>query len=229
MNTLIMKKLFLKILFVLFFTSYAKSQIADKFGVNAGLSYSNQLWKYKLFSKTTPNQTYKIGLSSFIFAEKNINKLLGIRTEIGYIQKGFKEKNTPKFPDGNSVKIIRDNLLLHDIALNINFKIAPLHFRFTPYGLLGFRCDYMFSYRNIQIEEVGSGLVIDSYSDITQEFKKLNIGGLIGLGVEFNDVMYLELEYNPSITKSINEQLLDIKDICWEIKMGVNINKLIKN
>jgi preprotein translocase subunit SecB len=52
------------------------------------------------------------------------------------------------------------------------------------------------------------------------------MGGLIAIGFDLYDLVYLEIEYNPSITSSVNDEAQQIKDNCWEVKMGVNINKL---
>lgn len=221
-----MKQKLLIIAFLLLLTKYGSAQIIDKYGFNLGLSYSNQLWDYKIISIDNPNKDYKPGLAVFLSAEKKISKVFSIRPEIGYIQKGFKNNVEMISSDGTSAGVDKENVIFHDLGLNIGLKITPFDFKIVPYALLGFRYDYMLSYKDIVFEEQGSGLKFNMYKSEIDKFNKSNFGGLIGIGFEFNDLTYIEFEYNPSITKSYGSTGLDIRDNCWGIKVGFNINKL---
>jgi hypothetical protein len=201
------------------------SQIVDRYGINIGASYSTQIWDYKLISFDTDND-YKVGPMAFIQAEKDFGKILAIRTEIGYIQKGFKSQLELTFEDEATAVTINDNVILHDLALNVGLKIKPLKVDYSPYFLVGFRGDYMIAYRDIEIEEQSSGLKFNMYESTIKEFNKFNVGGLIGLGIAIKELLYLEVEYNPNITRNLNDKSLSIKDNCWGVKLGLNINKL---
>lgn len=227
-NIMIMKQKLLIITFLLLLTKYATAQLVDKYGFNLGLTYSNQLWDYKLISVDNPNKDYKPGLAVFLSAEKKISKVFSIRPEIGYIQKGFKNNIEMTFTDGTSAGVDKKNVIFHDLGLNVGLKITPFDFKIVPYALLGFRCDYLLSYKDIEFEEQGSGLKFNMYKSNIEEFNKINLGGLIGIGFELNDLTYIEFEYNPSITKSYSSKALDIRDNCWGAKVGFNINKLKK-
>lgn len=209
-------------------TKYGTAQFVDKYGFNIGLSYSNQLRDYKLISVDNPNMDYKLGLAVFLSAEKKISKVFSIRPEIGYIQKGFKNNVEMIFSDGTSAGVNKENVIFYNLGLNVGLKITPFDFKIVPYALLGFRCDYMLSYKDIEFEEQGSGLIFNMYKSEIDKFNKLNLGGLIGIGFELNDLTYMEFEYNPSITKSYKSKGLDIRDNCWGLKVGFNINKLKK-
>lgn len=223
-----MKQKLLIIILLSLITKYGNAQFFDQYGLNMGASYSNQLWDYKLISIDNSNKDYKIGLSFFLSAEKKINKLFSIRPEIGYTQKGFKNNIKITFSDGTSAGIDKKNVTFHNLILNIGFKITPFDYKFSPYAIWGFRGNYMFSYKDITIEEPGSGLKFNMYKSIIEEFDKFNLDGLIGIGVELNDITYFEIEYNPSITSSFNDSSLEIKDNGWGFKLGIYINKLIK-
>ena len=221
-----MKQKLLIIAFLVILTNYGAAQIVDKFGFNIGLSYSNQLWDYKILSNDNSNKDYKIGFSAFFSAEKKISKMLSIRPEIGYIQKGFKNNIEMNFGDGTSAGVDKENVVFHDLGFNIGLKITPIDLKFAPYALLGLRCDYMISYEDIIFEEQASGLESNMYKSVIDNFNKTNLGGLITIGLELNDMAYFEIAYNPSITSSVNDKALRIRDNCWEIKMGLNINKI---
>lgn len=203
------------------------SQIIDRYGINIGTSYSTQIWDYKLVSVDSDNE-YKFGFQAFLQAEKDFGNLLALRTEVGYIQKGFKNNLELTFPDGTSAGTDNENVILHDLALNIGLKIKPLKTNYTPYLLAGLRGDYMISYKDIEFEEPASGLKFNMHESTIEEFNKFNLGGLIGLGIDIKGLIYFEIEYNPNFTKNLDEKGLSIKDNCWGAKIGLNINKLIE-
>lgn len=217
-----------KLVFILALTLIAKlshSQIIDRYGINVGTSYSTQIWDYKLVNVDSDNE-YKFGFQAFLQAEKDFGELLALRTEFGYIQKGFKNNSTLTSAEGTFVGTNNDNVILHDLALNLGLKIKPFKTDFSPYFLAGLRGDYMISYKDIEIEEPGSGLKFNMYESTIEDFNKFNIGGLIGLGVDIKDLIYFEIEYNPNFTKNFDDTGLSIKDNCWGAKIGLNINKL---
>ncbi len=223
-----MKKSLMIVALLLLISRFGSAQLIDKYGFNIGMTYSNQFWDYKLISIDNPNKDYKLGLAVFLSAEKKISKVFSIRPEIGYIQKGFKNNVEMTFSDGTSAGVNKENVIFHDMGLNVGLKITPFDFKVVPYALLGFRCDYMTSYKDIVFEEQYSGLKFNMYKSEIDKFNKLNLGGLIGVGFEFNDLTYIEFEYNPSITKSYGSTGLDIRDNCLGIKVGFNLNKLKK-
>jgi hypothetical protein len=222
----------MKQILVLFFaftlmTNLSHGQLIDRFGVNIGSSYSTQIWDYKLISVDSDNE-YKFGLQTFLQAEKDFGKLLTLRTEFGYVQKGFKSYISLISADLTEVETIKGNIILHDLALNLGIKLKPFKSNYSPYFFAGLRADYMISYRGIEFEELNSGLKFNLYESLIEDFNKFNFGGLIGLGINIKDLIYFEIEYNPNLTKNLNEPGLSIRDNCWGAKIGLNINKLSK-
>lgn len=204
-------------------TSY--SQVIDRYGINIGTSYSTQIRNYKLINFDSGNE-YKFGLQASLQAEKDFGNLLALRTEVGYIQKGFKNNIQLVFADGTTVEANNDNVILHNLALNMGLKVKPLKTDYSSYLLAGLRVDYMISYKDIEIEGLGSGLKFGIYESTIKNFNEFNIGGLIALGIDIKDLIYFELEYNPNFTKNLDDNVLSIKDNCWGAKIGLNINKL---
>ena len=220
-----MKKTIKIIIFLILFAQLSFSQIIDRYGVNAGASYSTQFWNSNLIPE--PNTEYKVGFMAFISAEKNHGKF-GLRAEIGYLQKGFIKSDELLFSNG-SVIIKNKSVILHDLALNTGLKITPFKFAVFPYLFVGIRGDYMISHRNNMVfEEPGSGIKYKLWESLIDDFNKFNLGGLLGLGVDIKEIIYFEIEYNPNFTKNINAKYLKIKDNCYGVKLGVNINKFIK-
>lgn len=222
-----MKQRLLLIFVFILVTTLSHSQIIDRYGINIGTSYSTQIWDYKLVSIDSDNE-YKFGFQAFLQAEKDFGNFFALRTEFGYIQKGFKNNLELTFADGTSAGTNNENVILHNLALNIGLKIKPLKADYSPYLLAGLRGDYMISYKDIELEEPSSGLKFNIYKSTIEEFNEFNLGGLIGLGIDIKDLIYFEIEYNPNFTKNLDKAGLSIKDNCWGAKIGLNINKLIE-
>lgn len=222
-----MKKRLTFILSMVLLANLSYSQLIDRYGINIGATYSTQIWDYKLVPIDSDNE-YKFGLQAFLQAEKDFGNILAVRTEFGYLQKGFKNNLTYTFSDGTPATFYNDNVVLHDLALNLALKVKLLKSEISPYLLVGFRGDYMISYKDIEIEEPSSGLKFNMYESTIEEFNKFNVGGLIGLGINLKKLFYFEIEYNPNITKNLDNEGLSIRDNCWGAKIGLNINKLFE-
>jgi len=194
-------------------TEYGNSQFIDKYGINIGASYSTQYSNFKLVNTGVNRQDYKIGLQIFIESEKKINNLFSLQSEIGYIQKGYKYVTSGFIDFAPNPGPKNNKLTLHDLALDFGLKITPSIFKQTPYVYIGLRGDYMVSNADMAV---------------INQYNKANIGGMIGIGIDFKDKYYMELDYNPTFTISYNSDLVSYQDNCWGIKFGININKLIK-
>ena len=220
-----MKQRLLLIFALILTAKFSHCQIIDRYGVNIGASYSTQIWDYKLASVDFDNK-YKFGFQAFFQTEKDFGNRFALRTEFGYIQKGFKNNMELAFVDGPFAEMNNDDVILHDLALNFGLKVKPINVAYSPYLLVGLRGDYMISYKDIEFEEPGSGMVFNMYESTIENFNKFNLGGLIGLGVDIKNLIYFEIEYNPNFTKNLDDIGLSVKDNCWGAKIGLNINKL---
>ena len=214
------------IIFFIFLMQFSYGQIIDRYGLNVGASYSTQLWDFKHIPVDW-DRDYKVGLMTFISAEKFFGKF-GLRTEIGYLQKGFKDTRELIFSDGTSISSKNKSVILNDLALNIGLKFTPFKFENSPYIFIGGRGDYLISYKDIVLEEPISGYKFNLYKSDIEEFSKFNLGGLVGIGIDIKEMFYFEIEYNPNFTKNLDDKGLSIKDKCFGVKIGVNINKLKK-
>lgn len=217
------------ILFLLLTSQIVSAQVLDKYGVNAGASYSNQIWQSPSMRDFTGRGTgFKIGFAAFLSGEKKMGKLFSIRPEIGYIQKGYKNTSELYFTDGTGAGVKGQNLILHNLAINLGLKFSPLKTKFSPYLLAGLRGDYRFAYTDIIVTEPATGLTfgLDKYT--MENSKKANLGAWFGIGLTYNQILYWEVEFNPSITNSYQDSFTMIKDICWGAKMGVYLDKVFR-
>lgn len=223
-----MKKFLSSLLLFIVMANHGTAQFIDNYGISIGTSYASQSWKYKLVQVDNSHIDYKIGFMAFLSAEKKISKLFNVRMEAGYIQKGFKDNNVLTSYDGTTKPIDDKNLILHDLAVDLGLKITPFTKQFSPYLTVGIRGDYMMSYKDIEIEEVGSGVKFGAYKSFLDQFSKYNVGALIGIGVQYHGLAYLEIDYNPAFTKSYSSAMMDVRDKCWGMKLGIYINQLLR-
>jgi hypothetical protein len=212
--------------FGLILTHNAHSQIIDHFGLRIGAGLSNQYWDYKRFPSLSEWKKDKIGLAFYINAEKKLNKYLSVRPEIGYIQKGFTEDINLTSETGEDIGILDNDIILHDLSLNIAVKFSPLKSKFKPYIIAGFQGNYLLGYQDLQIEF--NGIKQGLYKSILDSLQKFTFGGLIGIGIEYNNLIYLDIEYNPALTKNLDRTGLSIKDRYFGLTLGLNINVLLK-
>ncbi len=214
--------------FILMIGGLANAQIIDKYGLRIGGGFSNQYWDYKndMFSDLSGWKENKIGLSIYLNAEKELTNYLSIRPEIGYLQKGFKDDIVFTTAEGDEIDTKNTDVVLHNLSANIGLKLSPFDFLIKPYLIAGIQGDYMIDYKDFEIEFQGEthGL----YKSVIDDFNKFTFSGLIGIGFEFTDLMYLDIEFNPAITKNFDDTGLSIKDRFFGLTIGLNINTLTK-
>lgn len=204
------------------------SQFIDNYGVSTGLTYTNQLWYYSNSGTLngSRNRGYKPGLEIFAMAEKELNRTFLVRSELGYLQKGFKNNVSLTSANGQIISYDHQNVLLNDVALDLKVKYKPFEFRVIPYAVAGFRGDYTISYRDINYSVAGSAGEYSLYGTVLHDMNRFNFGGLIGAGIILNNRIWFEACYNPSFTRSLKTSTLKIRDNCWELRVGFNINRI---
>ena len=207
-------------------TSSLCGQVVDKYGISVGASYANQDWRYQGPFAPRVNNDFKVGMAASLFAEKHILKPLHLRLAIGYVQKGF--KSNLRFTDINGVTMgpADNNVTLHNLCADVVLKFKPFTSTVEPYLLAGVRGNYRIAYTDAKYVESGSGLSFGIYGHAFDQFNKTYLEGLFGIGAEFKNLFFLEGAYNPSFTKSFDTSGLEVTDKSWELRLGLNLNKL---
>ena len=219
-----MKRIILKTTFFgifLLISRIVSAQFIDNYGLRIGVGISNQYWEYKydMFSNLSGWKENRLGPIIYLNAEKKIIKYLSIRTEFGYNQKGFKDE----IYYINST--LEDNVILHNLSLNIGGKFTPIDTKLKPYIILGLRVDYLLDYKDFEVDENGEKYRI--YHSILDDYKRFVLSGLIGIGLVYHELVYLDIEFNPAITKNLDDSGMSIKDKYFGFTIGLNINNLI--
>ena len=218
-----MKKVAL-IVIILFISVFVNAQFIDNYGFRTGTGLSSQYFEFKdaRLDDLSEWKENKLGFVFYVNAEKKLNKYFSIRPEIGYIQKGYKYDVSFITQDLEEINIINENIILHNLSVNISGKITPIQSKVKPYLILGLRCDYLFDYKGIEVEYQGS--THEFGENTLEEYDKFVLSGLLGLGVEFNNTFYFDIEYNPAITKNLDNSILSVKDSYVGVTVGMNLN-----
>ena len=123
-----MKRKLLLFIFILLFSKISEAKVIDRYGFRIGGGYSNNITMRKgQFGDIIINiwNYPKLSPCFYFNAEKKLTNFLFIRSEIGYIQKGFIDDYFINLPDGNKLKIEDDKVMLDDLSFNLAFKVEP--------------------------------------------------------------------------------------------------------
>lgn len=220
-----MKKEIKTLLLGIFLTVYglANAQFIDKYGVRVGGGLSNIYWNYEdeRFSSLSGWDDNKLGVSIFADAEKEINRFVSIRPAIGYIQKGFDGNITVTTADGDEVLPTDEKVTFHYLSLDLGGKITPLETKLNPYVYLGLRGGWLMGYTDAEVEY--SGETFGIYGSIIDDAEAFELSGVLAVGVEYNDLFYLDFEYNPSMTKLYSTEGYSLKNRYFGLTLGVHI------
>ena len=220
------KKVFFGFIFLI--SGLVNAQIIDNYGLRIGAGFSNQYWDYKneMFSDLSSWKKDKLSLSIYLNAEKKLNNFLSIRPEIGYIQKGFNDDIIFTTAEGEQIDTDIKDVILHNLSGNIGLKISPVDFIVKPYLIAGIRGDYMIDYKDFEVEV--QGVKYGLYKSTIDDFNKFTLSGLIGIGLDYKSLVYIDFEFNPAFTKNLDDTGISIKDRYYGLSIGLNINTLIK-
>lgn len=214
---------------LLMISAVVKAQIIDNYGIRIGAGLSDEYWNYKTFNLDEEGwQGNKISFTGQVFAEKYLGKYLSILPAIGYIQKGYVDDIKWVALDGSPVEIttVNNRVVFHDLSMDVSFKIMPFQKKIKPYLLLGLRGDYLMDYRGVIVNFQGENLELNK--DLYNDYNKFTLGGILGAGISYHELLFMDLEYNPSITKNFDSSFMAIHDSYFSLSMGMNINQLIK-
>lgn len=222
-----MKPKILAIVILLLTASAANAQLLDKYGLSIGTSYARQNWDYKLVS-FNPNFDFKFGMAAFLFAEKNLSSVFSLKTELGYIQKGFAVHEKFRNEWGELNTDVDENTVLRNAELKLGLKIQAFPGKHSPYALAGLYGDYQFSYKAASFVDPSNNIEYKINEPVLKAFNKATMGAFAGAGVELNKQVYIELVYSPALSNAYNDESLKVKDRTIELKLGVQLNQ-IKN
>ncbi len=218
-----MKKSLLLLSLLHLFIFPISAQMIDQYGISVGCSFANQIWEYTNPIMEVPDNKYRAGTAVFISAEKTVLKIISIRPEIGYVQRGYRSEMELLFEDGSVVKTDKP-ALSHTTALNLGVKVKPWDWKWSPYITSGVQANYRFAYRGVTFIEPVTGLTFDPhYASDVRRFNKFTLAGIAGAGIDHSTGIYAEIDYFPAISNTYHSDWLQVRDVCWLVRIGYRI------
>ncbi|MFA5418367.1 MAG: outer membrane beta-barrel protein [Bacteroidales bacterium] len=233
LKRVISNKQFIVTLMTICYFSFANASFAQTFnyGVNIGVGSFNQKWELPNWSDKYPGwNKEKIGMTFHIFGELEHGSHFGTKLELGYIRKGFTQDLSFEKPDGTIDYYEPRKANYNTITIGISENIYLLKSKFNPYIKLGINTNVILNkdFKNSTLvirDGTGSLLIVGDYPN-SLDWNNITFNGILGLGVTFEQLLFVELEYIPAITKLIDMKYIKIYDRCIGLTVGININQL---
>lgn len=187
---------------VLFASLSTHAQFLNSLGITVGVSAMHEKF-YFYNPDEVIKKKYLFGPNASIFAEFFSHDYIRWVSEIQYNQKGSLDKQDDSTKYKNRLQYL---------CWNNYLKLRYEMYRIIPYILIGPRLEYKLTQR-IQSPPV------------TGQFLKLHVSAAPGAGVEFvsygNIKFFVEGFYNPDINDGYAMPELHVKNINWELRVGL--------
>ncbi len=216
-----MKKTILPVLLIIILLPQEnEAQILRNVGIKTGISISKQNWTDKS-SEVTLDKDYRTGLNFALNLEWFNNEYITLITDIGYVQKGFKEDimmTSIDNPESGPLKTFKTRF--DYLYFSPQLKIRKEFNNIIPYIFFGPGIDYQLSYKSDF-----------DMSAIEKDFEEIIFGLNYGLGITYRiNKIGISLEFANlyDLTDIINTQPtqnssgLKIKNNAFIIDLGIN-------
>jgi hypothetical protein len=200
------------------------------YGLNLGVGSFNQKWDFSFTDSFNDWREEKTGLTFHIFGELEHGSHFGTKLELGYIRKGYTNDLSWEHNGINYFENEVFKTTYNTITIGISERIILLKSHFRPYLKIGINANKIMDdikYAGLTVREHESG---NAYfyggPDDPLEWNSITISGIFGIGVSYKQLIFMELEYIPAITKLLDTKSIKVSDRCIGLTAGININQL---
>lgn len=200
------------------------------YGVQIGVGSFNEKWNSEDFGFTEWKEA-KSGIILKGFGELKHGSLFSTRLELGFLKKGYKTNHIFEH-EGVTYELPNFSYSYNTLTVGLSEKITFLESKLKPYVRAGINFQYVLEsdYKNRSIFIVGTAgnlLPIGGpgpYGNLDWNYGTLH--GNLAIGMLFNRWLFLEIDYNQGLTKSIDKPIIQITERYFSVSIGVNINQL---
>lgn len=215
---------------ILLFSMNLKSQIRIDFGIRGGFGISNQCWKYTQpeFEWVSGSKESQIGYELYLSNEIHVGKNISLIPEVGFIEKGFYSDTINRDITSAGGSFIRNTVETQNLSINLLTRIGvPTKLKVKPFVTIGAKFDYLINVKDWSFKV--NGELNDDYHDyVFSDYKPVIISGLIGIGIEWNDLISIEYQVNTPLESSTINNPIKIKDKYQGITLGVKLLRVNK-
>jgi hypothetical protein len=205
-------------LFLLLCGEVSNAQLIKSYGFKLALTsasqnieYSTPPWAWWTGSKTSA----KIGFNIAAFAEWFDYPFFSVVSQIEYANRGT--HLVYQLPGGTGSTDGSVNYLSIPILAKVVVPMGVV----SPYFLVGPRADFLVGYHEFAVLLSGN----PTYQDLLyNDFKKVVVGGSIGVGVQFGSLLpvnaLVELRYNIDFIDSYDKNNLKVRNNAIDVWLG---------
>ena len=215
----------LKILFSCFALissySFCNAQLFDKYGLITYANIGTQLvTNPEIPSDGTFAWDYMLGWGAGIYGSYELNNKISIRSQLNYLQKGFRDTYQTLDQSGQLIYETPINRL-HYFSLDglIQYKLNKKNH--SPYLLVGIRSDFLLKASTDQIIGNPQGTQFIE----NQDFNRIVLSGVTELGIQLSEVIFIEGGINFDITPSLLQSDARLKGWLYMLSVGFNLRK----
>ncbi|NOQ71534.1 MAG: outer membrane beta-barrel protein [Crocinitomix sp.] len=175
----------------------------------------------KRLARSVEGRLAAVGIDAF--ADFNLGEKWQFRVKAGVETKGFVSDYYIYQLDERAQKY-------HYVSTDLNLvRKWGDNKRIQPYNYLGLTTGYLFKNGSktlpfYEAKTFGNGARL-TYED----YSKLNLGFNLGVGLSFDDVLWLELECNRDILAPINQADMKVYNTVYSVNVGINLISIITN
>lgn len=199
------------------------SQDNIKLGIRGGLGISNQYWQYiqPQFEWVSGKKENQKGFELYLTSEVPLTNYLSLKPEFGIIEKGFYSDPINRDITSAGGSFEKNTVETINLSLNILAKLQlPFKSKIRPYVLSGLKLDHLIEV-NDWLFTVNGNLIDDYHDFIFSDYKEIISSGLVGFGIEWNDYISFEYQYNFSFMSSTENNSIQVTDRYQGITVGV--------
>lgn len=208
-----MKKIFFAVFIVFSLSVQSEAQIIKGYGVKLGMGISNSTWHYSSYNYDL-TWDKNAGFSARLFADFFNYSIFSLEAEIGYSQKGIKDKipiTNITHPDGTGEFIDINNRLSYISAAlmgKAQYKIGI----FSPYAIIGPQLNYLADKKVDQRFEI-------VYNNFNKQILGFSAG--IGSGISIQGLnLILEYRYEKDFSNNYKSSGIEIKNYSHSFLVG---------
>jgi len=175
----------------------SQAQFIDRIGLSGGFvsaHATNNLDQFDLNRRS--------GWTASAFIEKRALSWLSVRSEIGYIQRGFVAAQEEIDEDGTLISVVEAETQLDYLTIPLLAKLAYDTSAASVYALAGPRLDILLG-RDAEDFEFSDGLRVEN--ELAGFYESTAFGGTVGIGVETHLSpmrLFIESRYDMDVTES---------------------------
>lgn len=204
------------------------SQNEFNLGIRGGFGVSNQYWQYTQpqFEWASGSRENQIGFELYLTSEIPMTNYLSLKPEFGLMQKGFYSDTINRDIASAGGSFEKNTVETLNLSLNLLAKLQlPLKSKIKPFVISGLKLDHLIKVKD-WLFTVNGNLHDDYHDFIFNDYKEIVPSGVLGFGIEWNDFISIEYQYNFPFVSSTKDNSIQVRDKYHGVTIGLMFLRL---